>query len=543
MAGDPARLRQVLMNLIGNAFKFTHVGRVNVNVSTLLVQNAPFVRIEVQDSGPGISQSAIGKIFELFSQEDSSITRKYGGTGLGLAICQQLVQLMEGKIGVHSVEGQGSVFWFELPLHTQNVHYVNAEQTILNGARILLVREHDSDASNVSQLLASWGVALTVVNSSSEAELKIQEAISLHKNFSLVLLDHWAHERELSKFIQSVNYQHSQVVTKFMIVTSQILPTMRLPECVSVIREEGGLVKPSLLFNQLRDMLDSEEKVATVHGLHDDVKQLSKYQGHILLVEDNAVNQQVATGVLRLMGCTIDTAENGFEAIEKWRAYSYDLILMDIEMPVMDGLTATTLIREDERQQHLPTTPIVAVTANAMDGDKKLYLSRGMDDYLSKPFSRQSLYEMLGRWLKTPPELPLSVERVQQNEAYDLAQSDLNMEQLNNLRDLLDENGHPLLNNLINVYTENSHQIMQDMSIAIKQKDFEEIRRLAHALKSSSGTVGLDKVHALCRVIELGCRSSQTENLDTLYQSLVNANMSAQQALTDFSQMSGRDFS
>jgi signal transduction histidine kinase/DNA-binding response OmpR family regulator len=543
MVGDPARLRQVFMNLIGNAFKFTQVGRVNVKVSTLLLQDAPFVRIEIQDSGPGISQSSIGKIFELFSQEDSSITRKYGGTGLGLAICQQLVQMMEGVIGVHSVEGQGSVFWFELPLHTQNIHYANVEQTLLNGARILLVREHNSDASNLSQLLANWGVALTVANSSFEAELEMQEAASLQKNFSIVLLDHWAHERELSKFIQSVNYRHSQFATKFMVVTSKILPTMRLPECVSVIREEGGLVKPSLLFNQLRDMLDSEVKGATASGFHEDAKELSKYQGHILLVEDNAVNQKVALGILRLVGCTTDTAENGVEAIEKWRTGSYDLILMDIEMPVMDGITATTLIRKDERQQHLPTTPIVAVTANAMDGDKKMYLNSGMDDYLSKPFSRQSLYEMLGRWLKVSPEATSSEKGEPQGESSDLAQNDLNIEQLNNFRDLLDENGLPLLNNLINVYTENSHQIMQDMSIAIEQKDFEETRRLAHALKSSSGTVGLDKVHTLCRDIELGCRSSQTENLDALYQSLVNANVSAQQALTDFNKMSGRDFS
>lgn len=536
MVGDSVRLRQILMNLIGNAFKFTQIGRVNVKVSALLLQDSPFLRIEIQDSGPGISQSAIGKIFESFSQEDSSITRKYGGTGLGLAICQQLVELMGGEIGVQSIEGEGSVFWFELPLNIQGVHCAKNGKTLLNGSRILLIRQQMHDVSNVSQLLVDWGVALTVVNSSSEAEVEIQEAASSHKSFSLILLEHWAHERELSRFIHSLSYRYSQFATKFMVVTSKALPAMRLPEYVSVIREESGRIRPSLFLDQLCDILVSEEKVRVTPTpvIHEEAKELPKYQGHILLVEDNTVNQQVAMGLLRLMGCTIDTAENGLEAIEKWRTDSYDLILMDIEMPVMDGITATTSIRKEERHQQLPATPIVAITANAMDGDKKLYLSRGVDDYLSKPFSRQSLYEMLGRWLKTYPQSSLIAEGAQQGVTQSSVQNDLNVTQLNNLRDLLDENGLPLLNSLICIYTENSKEIMHGLSIAIEQKDFEETRRLAHALKSSSGTVGLDKVHALSREIELGCRTSCTDNMDTLYQLLVEANISAQQELMDF---------
>ncbi|BBB28961.1 hybrid sensor histidine kinase/response regulator [Neptunomonas japonica] len=261
---------------------------------------------------------------------------------------------------------------------------------------------------------------------------------------------------------------------------------------------------------------------------------LSNYRGHILLVEDNAVNQQVAMGLLRLMGCTVDTADNGLDAIEMWRKNSYDLILMDIEMPVLDGITATTSIRNDERHQQLPNTPIVAVTANAMDGDKELYLSRGMDDYLSKPFSRQSLYQMLGRWLKKHSESLLTDDSEELKVTESSGESDLNVAQLNNLRDLLDENGQPLLNNLICIYTESSSQIMRELSVAMERKDFDEMRRLAHALKSSSGSVGLDKVHALSREIEHGCRLSNTENMGALYLLLVEANLSAQQKLMDF---------
>ncbi|WP_028469350.1 ATP-binding protein [Neptunomonas japonica] len=536
MTGDPVRLRQILMNLIGNALKFTQVGRVNVKVSALLLENAPFLRIEIQDSGPGISETAIGKIFESFSQEDSSITRKYGGTGLGLAICQQLVGLMEGEIGVQSIEGKGSIFWFELPLHTRGAHGSDVGKTLLNGSRILLIRQHESTSSYVSQLLVDWGVVLTVVNSPDDAEAQIQEAASLHKNFSLVLFEHWGQERELSKFIHSLNYRYSQFATKFMVVASGAISTMRLPEYVCVIREKEGHIRPSLLLDQLCDILASQKKVKVTPAsvMSDKPATLSNYRGHILLVEDNAVNQQVAMGLLRLMGCTVDAADNGLDAIEMWRTHAYDLILMDIEMPVLDGITATTSIRKDERHQQLPSTPIVAVTANAMDGDKELYLSRGMDDYLSKPFSRQSLHQMLGRWLKKHSDRSLADDKVEQSVMESAAESDLNIVQLNNLRDLLDENGQPLLNNLICIYTETSSQIMQELSAAIDRKDFDETRRLAHVLKSSSGTIGLDKVHALSREIEHGCRLSNTDNMGTLYQLLVEANLSAQQKLMDF---------
>lgn len=536
MTGDPIRLRQILMNLIGNALKFTQVGRVNVKVSALLLESAPFLRIEVQDSGSGISETAIGRIFESFSQEDSSITRKYGGTGLGLAICRQLVGLMEGEIGVQSIEGKGSVFWFELPLNAQDAHGSDVGKTLLNGSRILLLRQHGHAVSNVSQLLADWGVVLTIVNSSPEAEIKIQEAASLHKNFSLVLLEHWEQERELSKFIHSLSYRYSQFATKFMVVASDELSTMRLPEYVCVIREKDGHIRPSLLLDQLCDILASQEKtkITPTSVMSDQPATLSNYRGHILLVEDNAVNQQVAMGLLRLMGCTVDTADNGLDAIEMWRKNSYDLILMDIEMPVLDGITATTSIRNDERHQQLPNTPIVAVTANAMDGDKELYLSRGMDDYLSKPFSRQSLYQMLGRWLKKHSESLLTDDSEELKVTESSGESDLNVAQLNNLRDLLDENGQPLLNNLICIYTESSSQIMRELSVAMERKDFDEMRRLAHALKSSSGSVGLDKVHALSREIEHGCRLSNTENMGALYLLLVEANLSAQQKLMDF---------
>ena len=535
MLGDPVRVRQILLNLVGNALKFTHIGYVSVGVAVLFSEESPYLRIEVQDSGSGIAEDAQKKIFESFSQADSSTTRQYGGTGLGLAISRQLVELMQGQIGVESELGKGSVFWFELPLDSQKLDCSIQGKTLLQGNRVLIYRQNNIAMDLLNELLVDWGVTVESAVSPSEVEEKIQAALEKNNSFSLVLLDTWGNESELTRFIHALNYRYGKFATKFMVLASKASPLMRLPEYVEVIREDHGEVRPSVFLDALCDLLVPEENVShsTVPLIGQSDKVLPEFQAHILLVEDNVVNQQVATGLLKMMGCSIDTATNGAEAIDKWRNHPYDLILMDIEMPVMDGLTAAASMREEEALQHLPYTPIVAVTANAMDGDRELYLSKGMDDYLSKPYSRQSLHKMLTHWLKEQISLKLSGIEVAQKVSWDTDLCDLNMQQLNSFDDLQDDNGQPLLGSLIATYIENSNHIIAELSKAFSRNDFEEVRHLSHALKSSSGTLGLDKVHFLSREIEQGCRMLHTENIQAQYQLLVEANQSAQQKLED----------
>ncbi|SFG64692.1 Signal transduction histidine kinase [Neptunomonas qingdaonensis] len=535
MLGDPIRIRQILLNLVGNALKFTQAGYVSVNVAVVFSGKNPYVRIEVHDSGPGISEDAREKIFESFSQADSSTTRKYGGTGLGLAISKQLVGLMRGNIGVDSELDTGSVFWFELPLDRQSFKCVVQGKTLLQGIRALIYGQHNVEMDFLHDLLTDWGVVIERAAVQSEVEEKIQAAVEKNNAFNLVLLDTLGNETEAARFIHALNYRYGQFATKFMVLASKTSPLMGLPGYVGIIREDQGAIKPSVFLAALCDLLLPEGHVSnsTVPLIGQTDKALAELQGHILLVEDNAVNQQVATGLLKMMGCSFDTATNGAEAIDKWRNHPYDLILMDIEMPIMDGITAASCIREEEVLEHLPYTPIVAVTANAMDGDSELYLSRGMDDYLSKPYSRQSLHKMLTHWLKEQAPLKFSDMDVIQKVSIDSELCDLNMQQVDSFNDLQDDDGQPLLGSLIATYIENSNQIIIELNEALRQKDFEEIRRLSHALKSSSGTLGLDKVHALSREIEEGCRMSHTDNLQAQYQLLVQANQTSQQKLVD----------
>ena len=533
MLGDPIRVRQILLNLVGNALKFTQAGYVSVNVTIFFSDTNPYVRVDVHDSGLGVSEDALEKIFKSFSQADSSTTRKFGGTGLGLAISQQLVELMRGKLGVESELGKGSVFWFELPLDSQSIDCVIQGKTLLHGIRALIYRKSNVVMDCLHDLLVGWGVTVESALTSSEIEEKLQAAAETHNSFNLVLLDTWDNESELTRFIHALNYRYGQFFTKFMVVASKISPVMRLPGYVDIIRENQGEIRPSVFLDALCDflVLDANIRGSTAPFIGQSDKTLPEFQGHILLVEDNVVNQQVAAGLLKLVGCSLDTVSNGAEAIEKWRNHPYDLILMDIEMPIMDGIAAAASIREEELLQNLTYTPIVAVTANAMDGDRELYLSRGMDDYLSKPYSRQSLHKILSSWLKEQEPFTFSNRDGLQKMSIDPELCDLNMQQLNSFDDLQDENGQPLVGLLITTYIENSNQIISDINQSLNLKDFEEVRRLAHALKSSSGTLGLDKVHALSRDIEQGCRMSQTENTQVQYQLLVKANLSAQQKL------------
>lgn len=531
MTGDPVRVRQVIFNLVGNALKFTHAGRVDVYVSGVFAGSSPYIRVEVRDTGPGISESAQEKIFESFSQADSSITRRFGGTGLGLAICQQLVELMQGKIGVQSVLGVGSTFWFELPLAQEDIN-VGASLESLNALRVLLVKEGEGfvQAEIEAQLLA-WNVYVETIDALSDVEKHLAKAVSRGKGFSLVLLAAEALQEQLGA-LYAINQRFGQT-HHFLVLTqnAQMLTEQMawLPNNTFLLSSTDALDARELL-NVLSSLdLPQSVRMSSEKGILSDTSAVShSLSGHVLLVEDNAVNQQVAMGLLRLLGCTFDIADNGLEAVEKWQSGRFDLVLMDIEMPVLDGISATQMIRQAEAGKQGHYTPIVAVTANAMDGDRELYLNNGMDDYLSKPFSRQSLYQILRRWL--------SEHAMDEDSSTEVSHTQTNLQTLNRtLLDgmllLQDEQGEPLLQSLIETYLQTSSPILDDMKAALLQADVTLLKRKAHAMKSSSGNLGLEQLSYQCRELEQACLAGQCTQLQAYFDALLSAFNDAEMAL------------
>lgn len=532
MVGDPLRTRQIIMNLVGNAIKFTPGGQVDVRVRVLLDESEARLRVEVADNGPGISEEQQQKIFSSFSQADSSITRRYGGTGLGLAICYQLVTMMQGEIGVESTLGEGAVFWFELPLDEDEIGLIARDGGLLAGYRTLVLNRDGEETGRIVDYLKVWNLYVEEAKTLVGAEKMLLEAAVLGKGFNILIANGGA---DVSTFVQTLLSRDKLSNLHFLLVSDEEQNCIRHKERVAcLVRTQGAVLQSSLLDALYGLVVPKDTPSVTLK--HTPAESLSALRGHILLVEDNAVNQQVAGGLLRAFGCTWDVADNGQIAVDKWQEGSYDLILMDIEMPVMDGLTATSEIRRLESQHSAGHTPIVAVTANAMDGDRERYLGSGMDDYLSKPFSRNGLYQLLFHWLtEQRNELELNdlnePPPIEQGEPV-AAQEVLDMAVLEGLQGLVDEKGDSLLVSLVRTYSENSTRLLNDLDKAAEDGSVEECRRLAHAIKSSSGNLGLKQVSELGRQMEQACREGQADHLNEQYQAILAANEVAKEHLT-----------
>lgn len=483
--GDPMRLRQVLINFVGNAIKFTDSGEVIVRVR--VVGKDDLLRFEVIDTGIGISAEAQAHVFNAFSQADSFTTRKYGGTGLGLAICRQLAALMGGEIGVHSEINRGSTFWFEVRLEAA----ADTGQTLtrlprlnLAGLRALIVDDNASNREILQQHLQSWGVEVVAVETSAAALLALDAGEG--SRFDLALVD-------------------------------DLMPGMNGIQLAKLIRRDGRWSSLRLILQSTRDHHDSAPESAQLFNailtkplrrsqIFTCVTRVMTMQPgsapdappaatpmiagpaagtravgpKILLVEDNAVNREVAVGILESLGCAIDAAENGWLAIEAMNTAAYDAVLMDCQMPVMDGLTATAEIRRREQTSGAARVPIIALTANAMEGDRERCLAAGMDDFLSKPFTQQQLATLLRRWLalRTLPE----------TERRDLSRVPLiDAGVLRNIAALAKP---ALLNSMIDLYLQHSPSLIGAIETAAANMQGEALSQAVHTLKSSTSNLG-----------------------------------------------------
>jgi signal transduction histidine kinase/CheY-like chemotaxis protein len=395
--GDGGRIRQVITNLTSNAIKFTHEGTVLIEVECLhQAGSAADLRIAVQDSGIGIPADKLQHVFGKFTQADTSTTRKYGGTGLGLAISKSLIELMGGTMGVRSVPGAGSTFWFTLALPLDPHPADPRGRSSLKGLKVLVVDDNEVNRRVLDEQLRRAGVVCSCAASGEDALVDLRAACARGSAFDVAILDYLMPEMDGEQLARQIQRDEDIPQVPMLIMLSSVDQSVR-----AKLQGAGFtdfFVKP-VRAGELLDRLASSFAGAGESQAPQSAadRTAPQFGGRVLLVEDNRVNQKVALGMLERLGCQVTTADNGREAVALFEPGRYDLILMDCQMPEMDGYAATAAIRGRQDGKHIP---IVALTAHAMEGDREKCLAAGMSDYLAKPIRPKSMHEVLGRWLK-----------------------------------------------------------------------------------------------------------------------------------------------
>jgi PAS domain S-box-containing protein len=413
--GDPGRLRQILTNLAGNAIKFTQAGEVAIRVSLAeMNEHDILLRFSVRDTGIGIPADKIHRLFDKFSQVDASTTRQYGGTGLGLAISKQLAELMGGEVGVSSEEGKGSEFWFTVRVGVQvsEVHMDTTPIADLDGVRVLIVDDNATNREIQTTRLTSWGMRPSEAQDGPEALQALYRAMAENDPFQVAVIDMQMPGMDGETLGRTIKADARLSDTRMVMQTS--LGTRGDARRFEEIGFAAYTTKPiqhqelraviSLVLRDQNRVEQSLQSIITRHTVREKQNTFFDRKARILLAEDNITNQHVALGILKKLGLRADAVANGAEAVKALELLPYDLVLMDVQMPEMDGIEATGHIRNPQSAVQNHNIPIIAMTANAMQGDREICLKAGMSDYVSKPVSPQALAETLEKWLPDETE-------------------------------------------------------------------------------------------------------------------------------------------
>jgi PAS domain S-box-containing protein len=405
VVADPGRLKQILVNLIGNAIKFTSLGHVHVEVCAVGENGSTSLRVNVRDTGIGIAHAAQAALFQKFTQADASTTRRYGGTGLGLAICRQLIDLMGGTIGIDSTPGAGSTFWFTLPVVASETTDIGSTHGEFAGRRVLIVDDLEMNRRVLESELRGWGADCDCVAGGRQARTVLEQAVAAGRPFHVALLDHLMPDVDGAELGEMLHADPRFADLKLILLTSG----ERLGSARELLERgfSAYLTKPVVRSRQLRDALtralspkDAQSPISTAAPAYaapgtTAAAATAANLIRVLVAEDNSVNQMVAVRLLERLGCRVDVAGNGAEAVQMATRLPYSLIFMDCHMPEMDGFEAALEIRRRENELGLPSMPIVALTASVLQEDRERCFSVGMDEIIGKPVQPAELARVL----------------------------------------------------------------------------------------------------------------------------------------------------
>ena len=515
MIGDGARYRQVLTNLLSNAIKFTPHGEVVVAVGVAgSVDGQVRISTEVRDTGIGVEKAVHERIFESFAQADTSSTRRFGGTGLGLAIARRLVTLMGGRIDLESKPGKGSCFLFTVTMDRVEEGRGEARpDTRLEGRRALVVEDNPSNARILAAQLRDWGMEVDGV-AEGESALTRLRAMSDGSQVDVVLLDRNLPGLDGRQVLEAIDQERLMPPGRVVMLSSA---AQDLDRSHTGGRGYPALAKP-VRWSHLREVLCqmlgdavAGERIAGA-DLRPNTGVVPRFSGHLLLAEDNPVNQEVAQLMLEGFGCAVDAVDNGRAAVEAVAMRDYDLVLMDVQMPEMDGTEATRLIRvrEGGNGRH---TPIVALTAHALQHERERLLALGMDDYLSKPYTEAQLAELLGRWMKPAAAAANDTPSVAAPSSVD-DQSMLDRSALAQIRAMQRPGAPDVLTRVIDLFFGDAPPLLDQIRDAAKEGDLKTVRRAAHRLKSGAANLGGIRFSDLCRELERNAAEGGIADID-----------------------------
>ena len=521
---DSLRIRQILLQLTDNAIKYTSSGGVCIRVVPVSDTNAqPLLRFEVTDTGPGIAPEEQERLFQAFTQHAPAYSRKYGGLGLGLATCKRLVELLDGEMGLSSTLNGGSTFWFELPYQVAQTDISEPMPAVekLAGLRVLLIEHNPVSSKAHQELLLSWGLQVSLARNEPEALQALQTSPAA---FDITLIDQYFCDPQQTSLAQAIRQTPGLENTRMVLLmemgeysTLQRMQEMGFQAFLSKPIRQAGL------YRWLSVVIGLDNRDATENRL---IEELSTHAGEaphhyrILLVEDSYVNQAVAIAMLKHTGYRIDAVDNGLEALQALRSQPYDLILMDLSMPEMDGFETTARIRA--LTAPVNQIPIIAVSANVIPEDRERLHKLGINDYVTKPIDRKLFLAAIKRWLQ-PIETPL----IEQDETLPILDEPT-------LVKLADETNPTIMRRIIGLFIEETQNRADHIITARSTGDLERLQREAHSLKSSAGTFGALRLQAHAKALETACREQQSERYQKLAESMPELVRVALQAMQTY---------